>query len=211
MNVYAWKRGRVIPLALLVLLGIAIGATLLSIGDSGASSPAQAGAGGGTAEAAKADAAPIKEVELGQRQAFAVLRGPSEELPGTIRAMLSAPGAGRGFNFDFAQKATPAGSESPVWVIPGRDWICIFVQLEHSGGLSCDTTAGAASDGIDLAVAGPSKDGEPSQIESTVGLVPDGVQAVRFAGNEGGPEVESPHQNVYYVDGGSSGRPSLIR
>ncbi|MEZ5076680.1 MAG: hypothetical protein R2725_04480 [Solirubrobacterales bacterium] len=196
-------------MALLVLLGIAIGATLISI-DAGKSSPAQ-GAGGATAaKPSPQKVAPVAEVEAAQHQAFALLRGPSEAPPAWIRRSMSTSHTGQGLNFDLAQKVAPAGSDHVVWVIPGSGWICLFVELDGGGGSSCDTTQGASADGLDLSLAAPSAAGQPSRIESTVGIVPDGVEAVRFKGNENGPEVATVSENAYFVNGGSS-RQALVR
>jgi hypothetical protein len=207
MTTHALKR-RGVPAILLILLGIAVGATLLSLDDSQSDSPAPVESASDASPQPAGQATPINAVQPGQRAAFALLRGASEELPGTVKAMLASEG--HGLNFGLAQNATPAGSPNPVWVIPGDDWICVFVELEGSGAASCDTTEGAVDNGIDLAVAAPAGDGEAAGIQSTVGIVPDEVEAVRFPGNAHGPEKASLDGNAYYVSGGSQGQPELV-
>jgi hypothetical protein len=208
MTTHALKR-RGVPAIFLILLGIAVGATFLSLDDSQSDSPAPAESAGEAASRPAEQVAPISAVQPEQRAAFGLLRGGSEELPGTVKAMLASEG--HGLNFGLAQNATPAGSPNPVWVIPGDDWICVFVELERSGAASCDTTAGAVDNGIDLAVAAPADDGEAAAIQSTVGIVPDDVEAVRFPGSAHGPEEASLNGNAYYVSGGSQVQPELVR
>jgi hypothetical protein len=208
MTTHALKR-RGVPAILLILFGIAVGATFLSLDDSQSDSPAPAEPVSEAASQPAKQVAAISAVQPEQRAAFGLLRGAPEELPGTVKAMLASEG--HGLNFGLAQKATPAGSPNPVWVTPGDDWICVFVELEGSGATSCDTTAGAVSNGVDLALAAPAGDGEAAGIQSTVGIVPDDVEAVRFPGNANGPEKASLEGNVYYVSGGSQGQPELVR
>ncbi|HYQ78792.1 MAG TPA: hypothetical protein VEP91_06755 [Solirubrobacterales bacterium] len=203
MNTLALKR-RGIPALLLILLGIAVGATVLSLDDS-SSSPAAPEAQSQPTE----KVAPIAAVQPDQARAFGLFRGTPEELPASVKLMLG--GEGHGLNLALAQKATPPGAEGPVWVIPGDDWICVFVELDRSGASSCDTTQGAVADGIDLAIASPSVDGEASEIKSTVGLVADQVTAVRFDGNPRGPEKANLEGNAFYVEGGSQAAPALTR
>jgi hypothetical protein len=208
MTTHALKR-RGVPAILLILLGIAVGATLLSLDDSQSDPPAAPESASETTSQPAGRVAPVSAVQPEQRAAFGLLRGASEELPGTVKAMLASEG--HGLNFGLAQNATPAGAPNPVWVIPGDDWICVFVELEGSGAASCDTTEGAVGNGIDLAVAAPAGDGEAAGIQSTVGIVPDDVEAVRFPGNARGPEKASLDGNAYYVSGGSQGQPELVR
>lgn len=205
MTTYALKR-RGIPALLLILLGIAVGAMVLSLDDS-ASSPTTGEGGRGSEPAGKIAA--ISAVEPEQRSAFRLLRGATEELPGTIKMMLASEG--HGLNFGLAQKATPPGAPNPVWVIPGADWICVFAEQDGSGAASCDTTTGAIDNGVDLAIAAPAGEGEAAGIQSTVGIVPDDVSAVSFPGNGQGPQKASLEANAYYVGGGSQGQPTLTR
>ncbi|HVD38359.1 MAG TPA: hypothetical protein VNC15_05975 [Solirubrobacterales bacterium] len=208
MTTHALKR-RGVPAIFLILLGIAVGATFLSLDDSQSDSPAPAESAGEATAQPAGQVAPISAVQPEQRAAFSLLRGATEELPGTVKAMLASEG--HGLNFGLAQKATPAGSPNPIWVIPGDDWICVFVELEGSGAASCDTTDGAVGNGIDLAIAAPAGEGEAAGIQSTVGIVPDDVGAVRFRGNAHGPEKVSLDGNAYYASGGSQAQPELVR
>jgi hypothetical protein len=120
---------------------------------------------------------------------FALLRSvAAEPLPRTyLQAVQRAPAS---------YELMPSGareSKDGVWLIPGRNGLCVFmVDIEGRGGF-CDSLAAAESKGVSFVV----RDARSGQ-ELWTGAVPDGTVRVRALAADGATlAVATPRSSIY--------------
>lgn len=185
------RRARLLALALAAVASAAlIRSTAVEAGGRAAAEPLTCAgpAAGSTATA------PIQRPQPLQRHFFSVFRTAPERPPpaaeDAIRAILDGKARrGRGFNIALAQAARPPGNRQPLWAVPGRGCAMLFEWLPGRPALAAFFVASnrrAARSGITGLVpergSGPataSAGREPRHYQA-VGLVPDGVVAVRL-------------------------------
>jgi hypothetical protein len=114
--------------------------------------------------------APIQQVQARQRQTFAVLKGAPRQAPPVIRDSLQSE-HGHGLNAALARRTRLTLSGHWAWIVPGRDFLCIFIKRSFGTTSACDTTSGAISDGVGFAII---YRGHNPHVDA-IGLVRDGV------------------------------------
>lgn len=120
---------------------------------------------------------------------FALLRSAAAEpLPaGYLRAVRRVP-AGYGLMLSGARE-----SKDGVWLIPGRNGLCVFMADSEGRGGSCGSLAAAESEGVSFVV----RDARSGQ-ELWTGAVPDGTVRVRALAVDGATlAVATPRSSVY--------------
>jgi hypothetical protein len=93
-----------------------------------------------------------------------------------IREALGPEGEELGLNFDRAYYLDTSLAVG-IWIVWGRGVICLFNG--HSFSMACDTSIRATQDGL-VIVSGPSPAAYERPAVVALGLVPDGVHAVRL-------------------------------
>lgn len=98
----------------------------------------------------------------------------------------------------LARRAQVTASNDAVYVLPGRGWLCLYVDdpESQSGSATCSRTADALR-GWFLLIEWPSPG-----ITRVTGVVPDGIEEVTMTGHEGGVERVKPVQNTFVFETG---------
>jgi hypothetical protein len=131
---------------------------------------------------------PIGHPEAAQVENFSIFRTVPEQLPSGAPANEIDGNPGLHFNGSLAQKAKPS-SGPVIWVVPGRRHIRLLEPLRTSRwwGTTWSSTTEAIKRGLSMSVeerrpsAGSSAALHRSHDYRAMGLVPDGVVAVRLA------------------------------
>jgi hypothetical protein len=156
---------------------------------------------------------PIRRPQEMQRRHFRIFRSAPEQLPASIEGSIGTF-AGHGFNPALAQRAQPPHGRRALWVVPGRGQILLAQQLSHGEAIVTATTWSAIQRGITFTFV-PTGDTagiegkHPPDNTRAVGLVPDGVTAVKLTGRL----VAPVRNNVFSIDIGTTrviGPPVLI-
>lgn len=141
-------------------------------------------------------AKPISATPADLKASFSVLAKPADGLPAGIAAQL---GQGTVLTQTFAPnpslarrvRVTSLPSEQSLWVIPGRDSVCLYVPDTEGGGLSCQASDDAARGALVVTLF------PPSGPATVAGLAPDGVDEVTLFEDNGGAVAGLVHDNVY--------------
>lgn len=154
-----------VALLALLVAAIGIGAALFSLNDGDATPAA------GTDRASGSQAPErISAVEPALRSGFSIFRTPAEGVPPNVERMFASSQPTT--NVDLAQRADVPDAPGPVWVIPGRDEVCLFVERPGGGASSCTTAAKALTDGLDLQLAEGDEEG-PLTVKADIRLASD--------------------------------------
>lgn len=161
-----------------------------------------------------ASSPPIKHPQPLQRRDFSLFRTAPERLPAPIGACL-ATYSGHGFNPALAQRAQPPRGQRPLWLVPGRGQILLAQRLAHGCAIVTATTWSVIRRGLIFTFlpsgeAGGVEGKLPPDNSRAVGLVADGVRAVRLSGHLLAPV----RNNVFSIDIGArrlSGAPVLVK
>jgi len=140
---------------------------------------------------------------------FGVLRKASSPLPSDIRATLEKADAVDEFGLEvtLAHEPATAASAAPIWVIPGKGRLCIFVdESEKARGMACSSSAMATTGHLAVALVDADAAGVETGHQRIAGLVPDGVNAVRID-TASGPVSARVTDNVYEAE---VDHPSLV-
>jgi hypothetical protein len=126
-------------------------------------------------------APPTKQVGEDLRSRFGILRRDrraSDDPPALARGV-RAPGSPAGANLGLARRAAVARPATAAYVVPGEGQVClVLISGEVSGG-GCATPSEAANGYTVSSVAGSGWGLEGHEL-IVYGLVPDGVDHVRF-------------------------------
>lgn len=150
----------------------------------------------------------VAQVEPDQAAAYAVLRRKqtaADRVPEEHRAFVES-----GMTDDFgaspglSRRATTTASGNPVYVIPGRGHVCMYVIDELGGSGSCNRTSEAVKGYM---VGSSSSAGRPGIVQ-IFGLVPDGVDEVVLRTRDGATEVTRPEGNAFAFE--TAGKPQQV-
>jgi hypothetical protein len=135
------------------------------------------------------------------RGEFDVLRRaprPGDVLPPAVRRMFEPTAAREGLNLDAARAAMPGGRGN-VWVLPGKDSVCLAIPDPVDGfGISCRAAADAAAGQLWVGLVGVP--GQQAGDALVAVLVPDGTDTVTAVERSGTRRALQVSGNVAFAD-----------
>jgi hypothetical protein len=131
------------------------------------------------------------------RDRFGVFRRPVTPADAISRpgrgALEAAFGPRYGIDMDQARRVPAYSASVKVWLVPGRDGICTFVQHPYAEGPGggCDPISK-----VETGVSATTVTASPDHVE-VFGVVPDGVTEVQLSLADGSTETLQVNDNVY--------------
>jgi hypothetical protein len=131
------------------------------------------------------------------RDRFGVFRRPVTPADAISRpgrgALEAAFGSRYGIDMDQARRVPAYSASVKVWLVPGRDGICTFVQHPYAEGPGggCDPISK-----VETGVSATTVTASPGHVE-VFGVVPDGVTEVQLSLADGSTETLQVNDNVY--------------
>jgi hypothetical protein len=144
----------------------------------GALGVATSGAVDRSSDTRSASTAPVIEVSAAQRAGFEVFDRPADAMPPAVREAVTSGTAVAtfGLNPDLARAVLTPASSTPVWLIPGDGFLCLWIKDPIDGsGTTCTTTEQAAAGELYAVLQRP--DRESRTIAGFVARDVDGVLA----------------------------------
>lgn len=140
----------------------------------------------------------VRQVDPEQSSRYAVLRRErvaTDELPADHRGFVDDQMTkDNGAAARLSRRATNTPSGRPVFVLPGRGWICVYAVRGEGGSGGCNRT----SEALKGYIVGTSA--VAPGVTQVVGLVPDGVSEVRLVGKDGSVERAAPDGNAFVFE-----------
>jgi hypothetical protein len=119
---------------------------------------------------------------------FAVLNGPSADVPSAILNVAVGLNEQFGLNPSLAREVTYSPSSPAIWVIPGSEGMCIHVMTKvESGG--CTSLKNTLAGDLQVEIGG----------KTVYGVAPDGNSKVVVHNADGSTEDVAVEQNVYII------------
>lgn len=147
--------------------------------------------------------APIHQLTSDQSSDFAALSDSRGVMPEMTKSLLEEPSVDidrYGLNLGLAAAVNTTVSGEPIWIIPGRTGICLFItDPVDGGGISCTTNAQACAGQLSIAM----KPGDGQKGETVlVGLVPNSVKTASVERGRGhSPTTAHVAANLWSVRG----------
>lgn len=172
-----------------VLVGIAV--ILLLISSANGSSDDQTRKADANDLTTAVKVAPIESVSDQQNAAFSVLGTGSATMPASTRKILENPSVDidrYGLNLNLAAGIGSPASDDPIWIIPGKDAVCLYItDPVDGGGTTCASTEDAIAGKLTIALRpGPGKAGKVAM----AGLVADGTDSAVLSSDKGSDSTE---------------------
>lgn len=139
---------------------------------------------------------PVDRVAPEMAAAFSIFRSQPESAPAQVAAdFANLPIAKEaGLNVALAQAVATPASDSPVWVVPGDGWACIWIKDPVDGaGISCDPDERILKRGLMVELVRSDRE----QLTALAGVVPDGTGQVTLIDSRGAREYATSASGVF--------------
>jgi hypothetical protein len=124
---------------------------------------------------------------------FAVLSGPTANVPADVRDVAVGLNEQFGLNTNDAREVAYSPTAPSIWVIPGSEGICIHVMTKVPSG-ACTSLKNALAGHLQIEVGGNGNGGG-----TVYGLAPNGNSKITVHDVDGSTEDLPVEQNVYII------------